>query len=77
MVKVKRWKDLVGLISKDGKWKLRINEDFGNGWIKPTDPESNEFGYYLSTHTFYERNYKYNTKVLQDYGFDVELESWG
>ena len=36
-----------------------------------------EFGCYLSTHTFYEMNYKGSTKILQNYGFNVELESWG
>lgn len=31
---------------------------------------------YLSTHTFYGKNYEYSTKVLQEHGFDVEIDNW-
>ncbi len=31
---------------------------------------------YLSTHTFYGSQYKYSTKVLQEHGFDVEIDNW-
>ena len=31
---------------------------------------------YLSTHTFYGGNYKYSTKVLQQHGFDIEIDNW-
>lgn len=31
---------------------------------------------YLSTHTFYGSKYKYSTKILQDHGFDVEIDNW-
>lgn len=31
---------------------------------------------YLSTHTFYGSNYEYSTKLLQNYGFDVEIDNW-
>ena len=31
---------------------------------------------YLSTHTFYGSNYKNSTKVLQEHGFDVEIDNW-
>ena len=31
---------------------------------------------YLSTHTFYGSNYKHSTKVLQEHGFDVEIDNW-
>lgn len=31
---------------------------------------------YLSTHTFYGSNYKKSTKVLQEHGFDVEIDNW-
>lgn len=31
---------------------------------------------YLSTHTFYGSNYKYSTKLLQKYGFNVEIDNW-
>lgn len=31
---------------------------------------------YLSTHTFYGSNYKYSTKVLQEHGFNIEIDNW-
>lgn len=31
---------------------------------------------YLSTHTFYGSNYEYSTKILQEHGFDVEIDNW-
>lgn len=74
MKKIKDWSDLVGLENEN--YKIEVNLEGGNGWIKPKN-NKDEFGYYLSTHTFYEMWYEGSTKVLQSYGFDVELESWG
>lgn len=31
---------------------------------------------YLSTHTFYGSNYKTSTKLLQEHGFDIEIDNW-
>ena len=31
---------------------------------------------YLSTHTFYGSNYKESTKILQNHGFDIEIDNW-
>lgn len=31
---------------------------------------------YLSTHTFYDSSYKMYTRVLQNHGFDVEIDNW-
>jgi len=31
---------------------------------------------YLSTHTFYGSQYKESSKLLQKYGFDIELDNW-
>ena len=31
---------------------------------------------YLSTHTFYGDTYQYSTKILQEHGFDVEIDNW-
>lgn len=31
---------------------------------------------YLSTHTFYGSQYEYSTMILQEHGFDVELDNW-
>lgn len=54
----------------------------GSGWIKPiTETEETEKNYfehhrYLSTHTFYGKSYKYYTRKLQEFGFDIELVTW-
>lgn len=74
MKKIKDWADLVGMENEN--YKIEVDLRYGSGWIRPKNNEY-EFGYYLSTHTFYGMNYKHSTKVLQSYGFDVELESWG
>ena len=68
------WNELYGL--ENEKYKIvpdDLEED--NGWIY--DKETKEFKEYLSTHTFYEQFHKYSTELLQKYGFDVELVSWG
>ena len=31
---------------------------------------------YLSTHTFYGSQYQHSTKVLQEHGFDIEIDNW-
>ena len=31
---------------------------------------------YLSTHTFYGSSYKNSTKIMQEHGFDVEIDNW-
>lgn len=80
MIKAKNWNDLVGLVSKDGKYELVIDEELGYGRIEPVDKnfkESKGLSCYLSTHSFYEGFYKGTNKVLKEYGFDVEVESWG
>lgn len=77
---IKDWEDLVGLESEH--YKLEIDVDGGSGWIVPKvetqETEKNYFRhhFYLSTHTFYGSNYKFNTRWLQRFGFDVELDNW-
>ena len=69
---IKSWDGLVGL--KSDEYYLDIDEDRCNGWIRrKSDDDSME---YLSTHTFYGRNYQYSSALLQEYGFDVQLENW-
>ena len=69
---IKSWDELVGLQSDE--YYLDIDEDMCNGWIRrKSDNDSME---YLSTHTFYGRNYQYSSVLLQEYGFHIQLENW-
>ena len=78
---IKNWKELSQVPAND-KYKIVINKDICNGWIKPIEEteetQENYFKHhhYLSTHTFYGNNYEYSTKILQHFGFDVEIDNW-
>ena len=72
-VKIENWEDLSRCVS--GTHRLEIDTHYGCGWIVDKENEENE--HYLSTHTFYDSMYKHSTVILQKYGFDVELISWG
>jgi len=71
------WKELKGCTSETHL--LDLDVESGHGWIHPKDDlEFNSFRdhHYLSTHTFYGSTYKYSTELLQQCGFDVELDNW-
>lgn len=79
---IKNWKELAQ-VPPNNKYKIVIDEDMCNGWIQPikeTEETKNakyyENHHYLSTHTFYGENYEYSTKILQKFGFDVEIDNW-
>jgi hypothetical protein len=71
---IKTWEDLVGLESN--KYRLEINIDLGYGYIVPKDGSSDDYGHYLSTHTFYSKSYKGYEQLLQKCGFDIKLKNW-
>ena len=75
--KIKTWEELVDFESQD--YKLEIDLEYGCGWIRPKvkTKENREYHVYLSTHTFYESNYKGYEKLLRSCGFNITLESWG
>lgn len=79
--KIETWEELDGLVSRDGRYKIRVELDHGCGYIEPTfevpDGEYWDHHEYLSTHTFYEKTHKMYTDILQRFGFNVELVSWG
>lgn len=72
---IQNWNDLVGLESTN--YRLDINVDMGYGHIVPKDESSDEYCPYLSTHAFYASSYKTYEAILQKYGFNVKLRSWG
>ena len=70
---VKDWDDLEGM--ENEHYYIKLGD--GNGWINPKDEDVDIYGYYLSTHTFYEKSHKDYEGTLRKCGFDVKLESWG
>ena len=69
---IKTWEELVGLESDE--YYLKIDVDMCNGSIRR---KSNAVLIeYLSTRTFYGLNYQYSSALLQEYGFDIQLENW-
>jgi hypothetical protein len=70
---IKNWNDLVGM--SNDEYYLDINTDIGFGWVRKRIDDSTVA--YLSTHTFYEKKYEFSTEILQSFGFDVKLVSWG
>lgn len=85
---IKNWEELSKLPPND---KYRIIVKDCCGWIVPLCDIPNNGDYickcenddnyfenhiYLSTHTFYGSNYKYSTELLQECGFDVEIDNW-
>lgn len=78
---IKTWEELAGLESEH--YKIDVDLKHYCGWIRPkVETDETEINYwnhheYLSTHTFYEGSHKYYTDILQMFGFDVELGSWG
>ncbi len=69
---IKTWEELVGLESDEYYLKIDVDMCYGNICRKSDD----EYMEYLSTHTFYGRNYQDSSVLLQEYGFDVQLENW-
>lgn len=70
---IKDWNELSKVPEND-IYYLEIYPDKCYGYIRSKSVD--EFRHYLSTHTFYGRTYKYSTCVLQECGFDVQLENW-
>lgn len=78
---IKSWEELKDLESEH--YKIEVELDNGCGWIVPKEETKEtkdnywEHHEYLSTHTFYGRGqHKQYTKILQKFGFDVELDNW-
>ena len=86
---IKNWEEL-SKVPPNEKYKIIVNDCCG--WIVPVcdmlslndefickcENQDNYFDnhVYLSTHTFYGSQYKYSTKLLQKYGFDIEIDNW-
>lgn len=78
---IKKWEELSKVPPND-KYKIVVDVDMCNGHIVPVketeETKENYFKHhaYLSTHTFYGSQYEWSTKLLQEYGFDIEIDNW-
>lgn len=87
---IKNWQELSKVPAND-KYKIIIKDycgwivpicdvpdedNFTCNCPEMTTKEYCEKHIYLSTHTFYGSNYKYATKMLQECGFDIEIDNW-
>ena len=87
---IKNWKELSE-IPPNNKYRIIIKDCCGwivpicdipnnHDYICCCNDDNEENYYdnhvYLSTHTFYGSQYEYSTKVLQEHGFDVEIDNW-
>lgn len=78
---VRNWYEL-SKIKPNNKYKLDIDLEMCCGWILPVKEDNNTLGenyfkhhIYLSTHSFYYSQYEATTKLLQEHGFDVKIET--
>lgn len=81
MQKIKNWEELSKVPAND-RYKIDVDLKFGSAWILPieeTDETKDEYfehHKYLSTHSFYKNEYEYTSRLLQQFGFNLELENW-
>lgn len=84
---IRDWDDLSKIPNESATHILEVDTEAGNGWLRAKEPKLYNYklsfmrqiknlDVYLSTHTFYGRNYKHSGKILRACGFDVELENW-
>lgn len=75
---IKNWEELA-LVPESPTHYIEIDTDRCNGWIIKKDrpkEDKDSFGHYLSTHTFYGKEYKRSTVLLQKCGFNVLIDNW-
>ena len=75
---IETWEELVGLESENYKLEVTLLPGGGgSAWIRPKvetrENRGSKHNVYLSTHTFYAGQYLSATRILQKFGFDVEL----
>lgn len=71
MKTVENWEQLNECTSEN--YQLEVDLHIGSGRIV----QDGNYIAYLSTHTFYESTYKHSEELLNKYGFNVKLKSWG
>ena len=71
---IRNWEELAALPPSETH---EILVDTGHsGWLKSLGTKNKNRPTYLSTHTFYGRQHKVSTAILQRAGFNVEIANW-
>ena len=76
---IKTWEELSKQESE--YYKIELDSEWSGYIVPKVETEETEKNYwdhhrYLSTHTFYGSEYEYSTKLLQSFGFDIEIDNW-
>jgi hypothetical protein len=69
---IENWFELAKVTSKTHR--LEIDPDDGCGWVY--NKQTGAIVEYLSTHTFYGSQYLASSKLLQKFGFKIQLANW-
>lgn len=84
---IKDWKELFEIPNESSTHILEVDVENCHAWLwaKNPKPYKKKLSFmrqiqnqdvYLSTHTFYGKEYKHSTKLLKACGFDVEIDNW-
>jgi len=78
-VLISTWEELSKL--ENEKYRIEVDLKYGCGWVRPkfkleNDDEYFKHNFYLSTHTFYGDDYSEYTRILRDFGFNIQLANW-
>lgn len=84
---VKNWEELSKIPNESETHILEVNLKNQNGHLYAKDKKDynpdldyisqiKHLDVYLSTHTFYGKDYKHSTEIMKACGFDVEIDNW-
>ena len=73
---IKDWDELNGYCKNNPSKTHNFEYDDCCGWLEIINNKEDEWGIYMSTHTFYGATYQNSTEDLQKCGFNVVIDNW-
>ena len=84
---IKNWEELSKIPNESATHILVVDVKRCNGHLYAKNPKPikknlsymrqiQHLNVYLSTHTFYGKNYKHSSKILRACGFNVDIDNW-
>lgn len=74
---IKTWDELDEYCKSNPSETHVFKFDKYSGWLKPKiKNDDDDWGTYMSTHTFYGLNYRESTEKFQECGFNVVVDNW-